>query len=92
MQGYSSKKSDIKVRAAFGAKVLRGDIRSFYRIKCAKRAPRIPREFKLPIDLSRQYGLVISIVHNQHWSPWKIVCQLGAKCLSGKKLNLMNHL
>jgi len=43
LQGDSSKKSDIEVRASSGAKV--GDIQSLYRIKCPKRTLLICRAF-----------------------------------------------
>jgi hypothetical protein len=53
LQSDSSKKSDIEVRAPSGPKVLRREIQSLYRIKCAKRAPRICLAFQLSIDPSR---------------------------------------
>ena len=83
LQGNGSEKSDIEVRAPSGAEV--GDIQGLYRIECTKRTPPISRAFQLPIDPSRQHGLMVPVVHDQNGPPGKIACQPGLELLPGRR-------
>ena len=83
LQGDSPEKSDIQVRARPGNKAIGDDIEKLDGVKCPERAPRIVGEFELPIDLSRHDGLVIPVVHDEHWTFGKFRCQLVLEAFPG---------
>src|SRR3569832_2298928 len=69
LQRDGPEKSNVEISAAPGAEVR--DIQRLYCIECAKHAPAICRVLQLPLDPSRQDGLVVPIVHDQNGPPGK---------------------
>ena len=81
LQGNSPEKGDIEVGSSPGAEVR--DIESFYRVECTKRAPLICRWFQLSVDLFRQHGLMIPVMHDENRPVREAACQLGFEPLPG---------
>ena len=75
LQRNGAKKSNIEVRPRSWSETFGAGVQRLHRIKCAERAPRIVREFELPIDPLRHYGLMVSVVHDENRTFWKIRCQ-----------------
>lgn len=71
LQRDGAKKSNIEVRSRSGSLAVREDVQLFYRIKCTERAARIVGEVELPIDPLRHHGLMVPVVHDDHWTSWK---------------------
>ena len=71
LQSDRPKKSNIQVRAPPGNKSIRAVIQSFHGVEGAELAPRVYGELEFRLDPSSHYGLMISVVHNQRWTPRK---------------------
>jgi hypothetical protein len=71
LQSYCPKKSNIQVRAPPGKESTGAVIQRFHGIERAELAPRVYRELEFCLDPSSHYGLMISVVHDQRWTPGK---------------------
>ena len=71
LQRDCAKKSNIQVSASTGNKPIRWVIQGFYRIERAELAPRVFGELEFCLDPPCHYGLMISVVYNQRWTPGK---------------------
>ena len=83
LQSDRPKKSNIQVRAPPGNKSIRAVIQSFHGIERAELAPRVHGELEFCLDPPSHYGLMISVVHNQRWTPGKTGCKLGLEPIPG---------
>src|SRR3954452_21148580 len=83
LQGNRSEKGDIEVGSPSRAEL--GHVQGLYRIECTKRASPISRLFQVPVDLFRQYGLMVPVVQDQHRPPGRAACQPGSERLPGRR-------
>ena len=71
LQSDCPKKRNIQIRAPPGSKSIRAVIQSFDGIERAELAPRVDGELEFCLDPPSHDGLMISVVHNQRWTPGK---------------------
>ena len=71
LQSDCTKKSNIQVRAPPGNKSIRAVIQGFHGIERAELAPRVYGKLEFCLDPPSHYGLMISVVYNQRWTPGK---------------------
>ena len=82
LQGDSSEKGDVEVGGLSGTEIR--DIEGFYRKECTKRMPPISPMFQPSIELLRQHGLMVAIVHDENRPVREAACQPGSLHLPGR--------
>ena len=71
LQSDCPKESNIQIRTPSRNKSIRAVIQSFYGIERAELAPRVHGELESCLDPPCHYGLMISVVYDQRWTPGK---------------------
>ena len=83
LQRNGAKEGNIEVRPRSWSQTIGAGVERLYRVKCTERAPRIVGELELPIDPLCQYGLMVPVVHDEHWTLGKMVRQLTLQPFPG---------